>query len=1019
MKFSLVALVRRTACLVLAATMGLCTLAGAGYQATVHAAAAGTGQMTLHRPALELSLGEKDQLVPVFSEDVNGTPAVTFKSADSSIVTVDKDGNLEAKKVGKTTVTVACAATGDTIELSVKVIEKEHTFDDHIMISTFWPPNPENMINDEQYKLLADAGVTQVFGAGGGVDHPDYQAKMLELCAKYGMGLTLSGYFGTWLPEWSDEEFRINTGYYKNVPAAYGFFMVDEPQTGNGFVSSYLGLRKYAPNAYCHLNFLPQHYYANEHTYRAVLTDYARLIADGGDKLEYLMFDMYPFGTAGGTMERNSFYANLRSVYEVALKNDVKPAAYIQTVAITGACRLPTDSEIRYEMYTCLAFGYKQLAFFTWFTPGGQGEGFEDGIIGSNGKPNPHYYAIKDINQEIHAIGGTLAKCDALGVYFSSKSDNPKYSYGQPSIPSDLFVQVTNNTSSAKSKAIVSWMRHKETGRNYVMVVNNDYAKAADIDLRFASEIGEIFEVSKKDGSLVPLKMNGQDITVSLAAGDAIFLAMPEGFDFYKAPEGQPSAETNLVEDGIVYASSSEGWNGNFIYNLSDGSRFTAMNADRQVWRSIDKSDSYVKIDLGRTLDFDRVDLYPVGSMFNYGEAFPNNITVSVSDDGETWREVKSFKDTKVTELSAFVLRIGDQTARWIKLDFTDTDNRFGYVALNEVEVYNDKGRLGEPDPIPFLGDPNAVYTYKDGDNIALGKPSFASSATDETFKQQFGWSLDYINDGNPATGWTTAVHRNKVPDVTEFGGVYFGDLYAVEKVVITPKGNTPEDFRIELSEDCENWITIYEVTGADVIKDAITVTLDTPINAKYVQVVGTKLRADNGGNGYLLQLGEIEAYGKPVCDKSVIEAALAIYEAEGGDTAAELYTDAKAALEEPLLTQSAADDYTRRLYVAIGRNPDGSEIPPETEPETTVPVEPDTTVAEPTVTTTPDGDATATPSDGETTAAAGDESETAPEKGCASAVSAGAALALLAGAALTLRRRRDVTEMPSRRSTR
>ncbi len=987
---------KRALCMVLGALMCLPALLAVGSTAVLSASAAGDGKIYFVRPALELSLGETDTIKPMYRNLDGQKPPVTFTSADPSIVSVDDKGNIEAKKVGSTTITMACASIGETAEISVKVIEKEHSFDDNIMITMFWPPNPANMANEEQYALLADAGITQVFGAGGGMDTKELQEKMLLLCDKYGMGLTLGGYFGNWVADWTDQEFEYYTSLYRNVPAAYGFHMVDEPWTANGFARAYLGLRKHVPNAYCHLNFLPYQVYDSLDTYKAIMTDYARLVGAGGDHLEYLMFDRYPYGTTPGSMDRDGFYTNLRAVYEVGLRERVKTGVYIQTVAIPGALRRPTDAEIRYEMYAALAYGYKQLSFFTWFTPVGQGEPFADGIIAPNGKPNAHYEAIKEINHEILAIGPTLVKCDALGVYFSSKK-NDSTVYGQPTIPSDFFVQVTNNAGA--SKAIVSWMRHRETGRNYLMVVNNDYAKSTNVKLRFDSAITSVSEVSRVDGSLVPLSMDGAKLELELAAGDAIFLALPEDFDYYKAPEGQPDAEVNLGADALMYAPSSVGSNGWFIENLNDGNRYTPVGSSTQAWRSVDDADTFVTIDLGRTLDFDRVDLYGIGSAFNYGEAFPENITASVSDDGQTWREVKRVTGIEITAPRAYMLELGEQTARFIRLDFTDIQNSFGYVALDEIEVYNDRGRLPDPADIPFFSTGDEVITYKDGENIALGKKPFASSATDEEFKNLYGWSLDFLNDGKPDTGWTTAVRRNDHADVNEYCGVFFGDVFAVEKIVITPKGCYPEDLVVELTTDCKSWTKVYEITGSEPEngKKPLVIELDTPVPATLIRITGTKLRADGGGNGYLFQLGEVEAYGRPICDKSLLEAAMNTFVAEGGNTEESVYADAMAAMENEFLTSTQAQKLMQELYVLVGRNPDGSETTVETEPVTEPATEP---MTESDTEGTLSGDAVTAIT---TTA----EATTEPSKGCGSAIGGGAALALLAAGAVALRAKR------------
>ena len=293
-----------------------------------------------------------------------------------------------------------------------------------------------------------------------------------------------------------------------------------------------------------HLNFLPSGSYGSEEIYKAQMNDWARLTASAGYPLDYLMFDRYPFPLQAGAMDRAGFFKNVRSCYEVGLKNDVKTGLYIQTVCQEVAFRRPTDSEIRYQMYASLAFGYKQLSFFTWFTPVNRSEPFKDGIIAPDGTPNKHYETIKTINHEILAIGETLVKCDALEVYFNGPD-----TYGQPTPPADFFVQADK-----KDSVILSFLRHRETGRNYLMVVNNNYGAKQEIELTFDKAITSVSEVSRVDGSLKALKLDGQKLTITLPAGDAMLIALPEGFDRYDAPEGQPAATVNLAIDAMITA---------------------------------------------------------------------------------------------------------------------------------------------------------------------------------------------------------------------------------------------------------------------------------------------------------------------------------------------------------------------------------------------------------------------------------------------------------------------------------
>ncbi len=961
----------------------------------------GTAQvdMTLERASLELFVNETDKLTPTFIGTNSGL-AVTYKSADPSVAAVAADGTITAKKLGKTTITVTCAQLNKSATCSVEVVESKHSFDENIMISIFWPPTP-GYITDEQYKLLADAGVNWVMGAGEEtLATPENQRRMLELCAKYGIGMTVSdGNFGGALLNKSEAQIAAAVARYKNVPAAYGFYILDEPFNPNQYLNAYVSLKKAAPDAYMHLNFLPSGSYGSEAIFKAQMNDWARLTAASGYPLDYLMFDRYPFPLQAGAMDRAGFFANVRSCYEVGLKNDVKTGLYIQTVCQEVAFRRPTDSEIRYQMYASLAFGYKQLSFFTWFTPVNRSEPFKDGIIAPDGTPNAHYETVKTINHEILAIGETLVKCDALEVWFNGPD-----TYGQPAVPADFFVQADKNDS-----VILSFLRHKETGRNYLMVVNNNFSAKQEIALTFDEAIKSISEVSRADGSLKALTLNDRKLTVTLPAGDAMLIALPEGYDYYKAPEGQPAASVNLAMDGMIIAPASVGSDGWYISCLQDGQRISAGNGNG--WRTNDRKASYVDIDLGRTLKFNRVDLYPAGTLFGYGQEFPSGLKISVSDDAKTWKEVKSLTDVAIKTTAGMKVDIGAQEARYIRIDLLEAVKGARYMAINEIEVYNDDGSVPAPEIFSLIGDDDKVITYKDGENIAKGKDTVVSSTTNDAVYKQWGWSQGYINDGKYDNGWTSNVGLNRAPEATEFVCIDLGDLFAVDTVTLYDFGVFPEAYEVAVSPDGMNWTVIHTDRRATDKNsgEKVEIKLDTPVNGRIVRVMGTKLRG-GGNDGYLLQLGEIEVYGKPVCDKTVLQDAIETFKAEGGDESAKEYADALEALDNTLLTQSQARDYAKKLLALVGKELETD--PPETDPvEPGTPAETDP-IEDPTDPTTdkPADEPTDKPQDTAKDPAdptETDETKPSDQKGCGSVIGLSALLAA-GGAALLLRKKRE-----------
>ena len=177
-------------------------------------------------------------------------------------------------------------------------------------------------------------------------------------------------------------------------------------------------------------------------------------------------------------------------------------------------------------------------------------------------------------------------------------------------------------------------------------------------------------------------------------------------------------------------------------------------------------------------------------------------------------------------------------------------------------------------------------------------------------------------------------------------------------------------------------------------------------MNARFVRVTGTKLRG-GGNDGYLLQLGEIEAYGKPVCDKTVLEEAIDTFKAEGGDESAKEFTDATAAMENALLTQTQARDYAKKLLALVGKELETE--PPVTEPDTPAETDPpedptDEDTDEDTDAPTEPSEPTEKPTD----PAEDPTDEPKPgKKGCGSAIGLSALLTVV-GAAWVIRKKRE-----------
>lgn len=445
----------------------------------------------------------------------------------------------------------------------------------NIVLSAFWPPTAEYLEGgegderwDEQYGLLRDAEIDLLCNVTGrdrvvnrGEDFvpcentKEINLKMAQYAAKYGMKVIVADErFGDALNSASPEEIAAAVSDYRDVPGVGGYFLKDEPAPGHAldYIYAYEQLKLADPDKEVHFNFLPLWSYGTppgtltgaEEGYRQDVSFWLEGCADCGFPADYLMYDFYPYQGHGSNMNREVFFSNLDAVRKLGLEYGTDTAKYLQSVG--GANRSPNPSELRYEMMISLAYGYKQLSYFTWFLPTNRGsESFEGSIVDDNGVPNEKTYsAVCALNREAHALGKTLVRLDAREVYFNGFSD-PRQVWGdQQMLPENFFV-----VPAGKERFALSLMKDRETGRNYVMFVNNSYEEAMTFTVRFEG-VESLSRVSKTDGAEEETPLENGSLTLSLAAGDGELFALPAGLDFVKEPETeQPPAEEPPAEE--------------------------------------------------------------------------------------------------------------------------------------------------------------------------------------------------------------------------------------------------------------------------------------------------------------------------------------------------------------------------------------------------------------------------------------------------------------------------------------
>ncbi|MCU6710744.1 beta-galactosidase [Paenibacillus sp. J5C_2022] len=204
---------------------------------------------------------------------------------------------------------------------------------------------------------------------------------------------------------------------------------------------------------------------------------------------DVLVFDHYPY-LANGTL-RSDYYANLEVIRRQADLGGVNFWSYIQSVGVNGAWRVPSESEMRYQVYSNLAYGAKGYIYFTYWTPASSGgESFNNGIILPDGTKNSSYTWAQQLNADVMNLGDTLLGLHSEAVYHAG---------GIPAaataLPSSFFWQPDNS-----AIPLLLGYFQDDAGNDYCLVVNKNTSQSQHMAFTIATGYASVQEISKATG---------------------------------------------------------------------------------------------------------------------------------------------------------------------------------------------------------------------------------------------------------------------------------------------------------------------------------------------------------------------------------------------------------------------------------------------------------------------------------------------------------------------------------------
>jgi hypothetical protein len=192
----------------------------------------------------------------------------------------------------------------------------------------------------------------------------------------------------------------------------FGYYLTDEPSAGlfPGLATVASVVKEQQPGVWPYINLLPNYATPDQlgaPTYDAYVEKFIETCHP-----PILSYDHYAIFEGGGF--RPEYFANLESMRRASLKHDIP---FWQIVLSVGCLnyREPSEADMRFQVYTSLAYGAHGIAYFKYLSPA---EGnFRGGPIDQFGHENPLWHVVQQLNLQIGKLAPTLLKLKSDRVY--------------------------------------------------------------------------------------------------------------------------------------------------------------------------------------------------------------------------------------------------------------------------------------------------------------------------------------------------------------------------------------------------------------------------------------------------------------------------------------------------------------------------------------------------------------------------------------------------------------------------
>jgi hypothetical protein len=219
-------------------------------------------------------------------------------------------------------------------------------------------------------------------------------------------------------------------------------------------------------------------------------------------KPQLISYDHYHLFEKG---DSKNYFLNLAMVAHISKESNIPFLNIIQASQATKDWKLPTEKEVRFQVYTTLAYGGRGISYYIYWGPEAEGGIYRDGL------PSPLAKDIAVINAEIKNLSPALMSLDLQSVYHTKPLP-----IGTREIPKNHSVQLLS-----KGEFVVG-LFGKGKNTNAFMITNGNYRNKQMAEIKVGIPGKTIQELDRKTGKWTKFSRlnNTRLVKLTLEPGD-------------------------------------------------------------------------------------------------------------------------------------------------------------------------------------------------------------------------------------------------------------------------------------------------------------------------------------------------------------------------------------------------------------------------------------------------------------------------------------------------------------------